>query len=443
MRTPEVSQNQRHQAALQLIQAWSGWMHGPGAGGRSDHAAEILQILRRGMVMDAGEPWTFFVDAPRLWLDQTRLEGSVVEGRAVAWVSTGWERLGATAVRLHPALQMDELERWLVWASAVLRDPSSGWVPWHGETIEMTFRPADDGLAQVHDLLTAQSRWELVSRYLQGIDWLTAALAAGRGQESLLPEARELVGVLLDVAAHDRDGLAAWIGQGPADAPLRVVRRWDTALMTAELCLALSLPREQVARIAAALLCGGGLDADPATLPSGSAPSAAAAALCRDPLMTMLHYEAAAGLTTRLPGSWGQGEIRMKHPLSRVLDVARAWCWLRWPADGAGPRCSGPAALQWLAQWPDGALDVEVLAAMIHRFGWYPPGSAVRLNDGDVAVVVSAPPPGTPLHRPAVRLTDDPKARIFALWLPECAAWEITGEALQASPQSVWRALLQ
>ncbi|MBI3724181.1 hypothetical protein HY251_09555, partial [bacterium] len=97
--------------------------------------------------------------------------------------------------------------------------------------------------------------------------------------------------------------------------------------------------------------------------------------------------------------------IRNLHPLARILSICEAYDALVGPAPGHEALRPDRAFARLLEGRPR-AFDPRVVAAFARLVGTYPPGTPVRLNTGEEAIVAR---PGEVPDRPVVAIQRGPK----------------------------------
>ena len=116
------------------------------------------------------------------------------------------------------------------------------------------------------------------------------------------------------------------------------------------------------------------------------------------------------------------------HAATLILSAASAYIDLLQPGESSNP-FSPETALQLMISQAGEFWDPTVIAAMAHALGLYPPGTVIRLNSGDLAVIARRPMPGNPIGRPFVRPIELSGASTYDLSRPELAAYSIAGSA--------------
>lgn len=116
------------------------------------------------------------------------------------------------------------------------------------------------------------------------------------------------------------------------------------------------------------------------------------------------------------------------HVATLILSVASAYVDLLQPGESSNP-FSGETALQLMISQAGEFWDPTVISALAHALGLYPPGTVIKLNSGDLAVVVRRPMPGNPIGRPFIRPIELSGASTYDLSRPELAAYSIGGSA--------------
>ncbi len=122
------------------------------------------------------------------------------------------------------------------------------------------------------------------------------------------------------------------------------------------------------------------------------------------------------------------GRAAQPHAATLILSAASAYVDLLQPGESSNP-FSPETALQLMIAQAGEFWDPTVITAMAHALGLYPPGTVVKLNSGDLAVIAHRPMPGNPIGRPSVRPIELSGASTYDLSRPELAAYSIAGSA--------------
>ena len=117
-----------------------------------------------------------------------------------------------------------------------------------------------------------------------------------------------------------------------------------------------------------------------------------------DPPTDEVLHQATVALEWLLPPA-GSG------PTARFIAVPSMFELLSQPGPGR-PAVEPDDAMRLLPQLSGERLDDVVVHLFVRHFGFYPPGTAVRLNDATFAIVRKPPRDGEPLDQPTVRRYD-------------------------------------
>jgi hypothetical protein len=116
------------------------------------------------------------------------------------------------------------------------------------------------------------------------------------------------------------------------------------------------------------------------------------------------------------------------HAATLIISVASAYVDLLQPGESSNP-FSAETALQLMLSQSGEFWDPTVVSALVHALGLYPPGTVVKLNSGDLAIVARRPLPGQPIGRPFIRPIELSGASTYDLSRTELAAYSIAGSA--------------
>ncbi len=109
---------------------------------------------------------------------------------------------------------------------------------------------------------------------------------------------------------------------------------------------------------------------------------------------------------------------------SAIVSAASAFVDLLQPGEGSSP-FSPEVALQMMISQAGEFFEAVVVSALVQALGIYPPGSLVRLNSGDLTVVLAPPTRGGDLRRPYVRPIKFGATEIYDLSRPELDTYKI------------------
>lgn len=139
-------------------------------------------------------------------------------------------------------------------------------------------------------------------------------------------------------------------------------------------------------------------------------------------------FEAGAPVGLAIPPEY-YGRNVQPHAITQLLSVASGYVDLLQPGEASNP-FAPEAAVQMMIAQSGSFFEPTVVAALVQALGVWPPGSAVRLNSGDVAVVVHRPRPGARSNRPFIRPVEfNNQVATYDLSRPELDAYRIVGSA--------------
>lgn len=148
-------------------------------------------------------------------------------------------------------------------------------------------------------------------------------------------------------------------------------------------------------------------------------------------LESVMIFESLATRDMELPPEW-YGTALPKHVATLTLDVGEAFADLQ-RSGGPGPALSADLAMTVLLAHAGQHLEPHLVGALLSLVGYYPPGTVVRLNSGDQAVVVEAPTPGNDPARPLVRLLQPLRREVYDLSEARLADYAIVGSVKRAA----------
>lgn len=229
------------------------------------------------------------------------------------------------------------------------------------------------------------------------------------------------------IEAFDRDA-SALLGL-PMMRPLlddTALHRLDTAIFALALAQNLEFDRQSLLELVATAFARPGYEprrawwARPVIAPHEAAELAFRGAT---PLEILTTFESCAPTSPVVDPDFYGRPVRA-HVATAILSIASALVDLLDPGEASNP-FSGEMALQLLLAQGGPYFDETLVSALVRALGTWPPGTIVRLNSGDLAVVVARPNAGAPLGRPSVRLIELDSGAAHDLARPELAAYEI------------------
>ncbi len=143
----------------------------------------------------------------------------------------------------------------------------------------------------------------------------------------------------------------------------------------------------------------------------------------RTELEQLICFEGCVPPAVNLPVEYYGGPAR-RHAASAIVSAASAFVDLLQPGEGSSP-FSPEVALQMMISQAGEFFEAVVVSALVQALGIYPPGSLVRLNSGDLTVVLAPPTRGGDLRRPYVRPIKFGATEIYDLSRPELDTYKI------------------
>jgi hypothetical protein len=274
--------------------------------------------------------------------------------------------------------------------------------------------------------LLRMTRYPLLQLYAEGLsrarEWAAAAAHASV-TDTIGP--KRVAGQIVDGFHVDAGGMLGLVQLRPfaADAGNR---RFDSAIVAAGIALHAGLSDGDALEVAVCALTR--------PLPEQWLPwwqrhprpprvAAAIATRATTELQAITAYESMApGGVALSPEYYGAEQYR--HAAALILGLAEAYVELLDPGAASSP-FSPEMAIQLLIAQSGTWFDADLVRTFVSLVGFWPPGTTVQLNSGDLAVVVEAPPVGSNLGRPTVRLIDILSTQVYPLWKPELSAYGI------------------
>jgi hypothetical protein len=142
-------------------------------------------------------------------------------------------------------------------------------------------------------------------------------------------------------------------------------------------------------------------------------------------------FEGSAPPGRVIPAEFYGREVQ-PHIATLIIAAASAYVDLLQPGESSNP-FSPETALQLMLAQAGKFWEPTVVRSMADALGLYPPGTAVRLNSGDLAVVVRRPLPGSPLGRPSIRPIELNSTATHDLARAEMSAYKIVGSAQRSA----------
>lgn len=347
------------------------------------------------------------------------------------WVYERFAALGVAELRIDAGVGDEDVNAFVdalgaaeSSGQALAKDVQSGAIVAHVARRAAEF---DDLIAN----LAFTARFELLQFYAEALSTVRLwahDIAAGALADRVA--ATRLAARLIDAYASDPSGLLGFVNLRPVAGSF-ANRRLDATIVAIAIARELGFNNEQTLELASANLIR--------RLPSnwvawwvraaGDPAHAAADALgAPDPLEAIVTFEAAAPVGLAIPSGF-YGQSVQPHASTLILNVASGFVDLLQPGDASNP-FSPEAALQMVVAQSGTFFEPTIVAALAQSLGAWPPGATVRLNSGDVAVVVARPRPGTASNRPFIRpIEHSQQVATYDLARPELAPYLIVGAA--------------
>jgi len=366
---------------------------------------ELIAVFDRDVIYANGHPLHLEPEgaARARWLANALLTVGIVEVVVRAGVSA--DDLIALCVAIQQAQQDDAslhraIDRPTICASGAAPDPEmSAWV----------------------DELRALSRFPLLQLYAELRAW-TAALKGRRSHADNVVAAKRLGGRIIDALHADAGGLLGLMSLPGRGA---IARQSDTAVLVAAMALQAGCNDTTVLDFTLSVLCQQPRERGP-WWDRQSTPAVEAAMQAKvapTPATIVAAYEGAAPAGNKIAAGY-YGGVSERDPASLLIETALGYLDLTRPHVGASPFLP-EMALQLVIAHAGGMFDEDMVALLLRTLGLIPPGSAVALNSGDLAVVIDLPSREEPLHRPAIRRLDPQDSRVYRLGDDALSAYTI------------------
>lgn len=273
--------------------------------------------------------------------------------------------------------------------------------------------------------LTYASRFEVLCLYAE----ILANLHGGLGGTGR-PAHGRLAARLISAYQSDPSGLLGLVCLRPLPSTV-ANRTLDTAILLVGMAHVLNFSRAHTHALVTTALRRRFINQEVAWWvrdPGQPYEAAKAAFRAPDALGIVTTFESAAPIGVTIPAEYYGHEVA-PHVSTLLLRVAAGYVDLLQPGDASNP-FSPETALQLMHAQSGSFFDADAVAALFQTLGLWPPGAVVRLNSGDVAVVVHRPRPGALPNRPFLRPVElSGGSATYDLSRPELAAYEIHGSA--------------
>ncbi len=401
-------------------------MYEPGHPQVTAQAGRFLAAVRPQFGALATDALHLVLSGAHLFVNGEPVRADAAEFARAQWLSQQFDRLQLVEFELHRGATELELTEFCRRFALALQGhgPMDELRDLH--SIEVTVARVDPAFESLLGQLLRLSRYPLLQLYAEGLSRTTAWWQSGvERQRPDLVVARRIAGQLVDGFTVDPGGMFCLL-QLRAVGGVPATRRFHTALVAAGLALRCGLDDTAAREVATTALCRP--LPEPwhpwwQRQPLAPADAAAWAAQGQTALHGIATFEALAPLGVVIAPEY-YGEERYRHVVSLVIGTAEAFVELLDPDRGTSP-FAPEVAVQVLIAQAGRAFDAHVVQALVSLVGLWPPGTVVRLNSGDLAVVVEPPPDGADLGRPTVRLLQDAGTAVYPLSKPELVAYSL------------------
>ena len=236
---------------------------------------------------------------------------------------------------------------------------------------------------------------------------------------------KQLIGQIIDALHVDPSGMIGMLLLHPTLGGVSN-KRFDSAILATAIALSMGLDETQARELGmTALLRPTTGENMPWWGRTGFSPvdAASLAVKAKTSLETVTSFELNTPHGMFIDKSY-YGKPIYRHVSTTLLSVAVGFVDLLQPMISTGS-FSPKLAVQIMIAAAGRIFDTEAVKGLLNLTGYYPPGTAVRLNSGDLAVVINAPSSDAPLDRPIVRLLDVKNKMVFNLNRPELRAYSI------------------
>lgn len=425
--TPEEQAGQQIIGQLQALMR-SASMYAPGHPSVEAQANRMLVLLQRWFDELGVEQFPILATNDYVYFgrDAVRPDEKLVD--RVNWLREAFHRLGIAELRFRVGLTVEHITSFA--SSFVTAWNEERVMPElnDGGPLEVLHPHTPPELEELLQQLKPARRAPLIQIYAEGLartrDW---ASRAKRGHHAANVVAKRVVGQVVDAVDADTSGMLGLVTMRPRAGSF-TNRRFDAAIVTVALARAAGLPDHTALELGVVALVRPTPDHWPAWFARKALAPHEASELAhgaKSAIERIVAFESCAPTGTHLPAAW-YGERTQKHLATRIIQIAEGYVDLLQPGEASSP-FSPEMALQLLRARSGAAFDpmlVEVLTGLV---GYFPPGTLVELNSGDLSVVVKAPPSGTDLRRPSVRPLRVDARDTYHLHKPELATYHIVG----------------
>lgn len=409
-------------------------MYAPGHPSVDAQAQRLVHLLERSFEELGVDQLPLLVTHDYVYLgrEAIRPDDKLVE--RVDWVREHFSKLAISELRLRVGITLEHVTAFV--SDFVRAQNDATPMPERNDGGPLEVLPSQTP-AELEELLTqlrGARRGPLLQVYAEGLartrEW---AERSNRGHHAAKTVAKRIVGQLVDAVAVDPSGMLGMLSLQPRPGSF-TNRRFDAAIVATAMARALGLGDHLALEMGILTIVRPTPPQWPAwwvRKPLSPEEAAELAAPVSAALERIVTYESCAPGGTALPAAW-YGERRAKHLATQIVELAEGYVDLLQPGDASSP-FSPEMALQML-QAKAGTVFAPVLVEVLTGLlGYFPPGTLVTLNSGDVAVVVNAPALGADLRRPAVRPVRTDARETYHLAKPELSTYHITGTVSRSS----------
>lgn len=409
-------------------------MYAPGHPSVGDHADRFLrQLFAQFEILGVDELQLVFT-SEYLYLGRNAVRPDAKLRERAEWLQEQFLALQVTEIVFRAALTRPEVEAFCQRFVSAQGHPERFPTVDAGSAIDVLRSSPPPELNELIGHLRHLNRFPLLQLYAEGLaltrEW---ARAMRRGHHTADVIAKRVVGQLIDAFNAEPSGLLGLVTVRPLPGSY-TNRRFDSALVAVGLTKTIGMSDRAAMEVGVAALVRP--TPEPWTpwwvrraLPPDEAAQVASGAT--NALERILAYESAGPMGLEMPSTY-YGEARPKHLVTRIAQLAEAYVDLLQPGEASSP-FSPEMAIQLLLAQAGRLFDPELVGALVGMLGYWPPGTIVRLNSGDLAVVSNAPPRGQDLRRPTVRPLALDTAQVYPLYKPQLRAYVIDGSVPRAA----------
>jgi hypothetical protein len=345
----------------------------------------------------------------------------------MAWFAELTDRLGLVEIRLVEGVNSRNVAEFANHLRETDR-ANKRLVDTQFENIELFTTGQDAEMDELIGHLQYLPRFPLLAFYAEALGLVGQWVDQLRhGAQPDAVSARRIIARAIDALHSDPSGVLGLINLKPLPGS-PVNRRLDSALVCLAIGKQLAVKDDQLLELGTTALIR------PVAFPkeawwereSLDGKSAAEVAYrAESPLEIITSFEGSAPPGRVVPAGFYGHEVQ-PHVATLIIAVASAFVDLLQPGESSNP-FSPETALQLMLTQAGEFWEPTIVCSMAYALGLYPPGTIVRLNSGDVAVVVRRPLPGSPIGRPCIRPIELASNTVFDLARAEMATYKIVG----------------